>query len=83
MKNGGLTQRFVNYFNGRSAPANYVSAVAGKLYYTSIVESFARALTYYGQNNQLPEYMNYYGNIKLTSSTTGVGIYSYKFKLNS
>ena len=82
IQKGGFTYRFVNWISSRTAPANFVSTNAdGKIYYTSFIESFARALTYYGQNNKFPEYMNYYGNIKLTSSTTGVGIYSYNSNL--
>ena len=81
IERGGFTQRYINWCNSHNEPANYVGSTNGNLYYSSMVESFARALSYYGKNNQFPEFMNYYGNIKIAASTSGNGIYSYNSNL--
>ena len=68
-----ILQRFVNYINTNGIAPNFVG-YSFDIYYTSVVESSARILSYYAINNQLPSTTNYIGYIRINSYSYGDGV---------
>lgn len=52
-----LANSVVSYIDSNKNAPNYASASIGKIIYDELVDSFARTLTFYGNNNRLPNYV--------------------------
>ena len=71
-----VAKNLANYIVKNNQAPNYSSSSLGDIIYYEVVDTFSRILTFYGNNNQLPNYsMVVYGTTS-TSTSTGTGTVS-------
>ena len=71
-----VAKNLANYIIKNNQAPNYSSSALGDIIYYEVVDTFSRILTFYGNNNQLPNYsMVVYGTTS-TSTSTGTSTVS-------
>ena len=71
-----VAKNLANYIIKNNQAPNYSSSSLGDIIYYEVVDTFSRILTFYGNNNQLPNYsMVVYGTTS-TSTSTGTSTVS-------
>ena len=66
-----VAKNLANYIVKNNQAPNYSSSSLGDIIYYEVVDTFSRILTFYGNNNQLPNYsMVVYGTTSTSTSTS-------------
>ena len=87
-----LANSVVNYISANKKAPNYATSAIGNIAYDELVDSFSRSLTFYGNNNRLPNYVEIVYKASTTNYPTSIselakeltkGLTSQKAKANA
>ena len=68
-----VAKNVANFISSNKRAPNYASSSIGKIIYSELVDSFARALAFYSQNTRLPSYVTIsYSSSSSSSSGSGL-----------